>query len=93
MICGALQTLNEEAFEDVIGSERPSPTGLPGEMISQQLEPIRESAEFSSNVEDNSSYHGYLLRDENHFNNFDNPTVIIMPAYNQINTRIDDTRL
>lgn len=27
MICGALQTLNEEAFEDVIGSERPSPTG------------------------------------------------------------------
>ncbi|XP_037040585.1 kinase D-interacting substrate of 220 kDa isoform X5 [Bradysia coprophila] len=27
MICGALQTLNEEAFEDVISSERPSPTG------------------------------------------------------------------
>lgn len=29
MICGALQTLNEEAFEDVLGSERPSPTGGP----------------------------------------------------------------
>ncbi|XP_055837815.1 kinase D-interacting substrate of 220 kDa isoform X2 [Episyrphus balteatus] len=29
MICGALQTLNEEAFEDVASSERPSPTGLP----------------------------------------------------------------
>lgn len=27
MICGALQTLNEEAFEDVVASERPSPTG------------------------------------------------------------------
>lgn len=35
MICGALQTLNEEAFEDVIASERPSPTGGPstGETI------------------------------------------------------------
>ncbi|XP_039956625.1 kinase D-interacting substrate of 220 kDa isoform X6 [Bactrocera tryoni] len=29
MICGALQTLNEEAFEDVASSERPSPSGLP----------------------------------------------------------------
>ncbi|XP_021704250.1 kinase D-interacting substrate of 220 kDa isoform X4 [Aedes aegypti] len=26
MICGALQTLNEDAFEDVVGSERPSPS-------------------------------------------------------------------
>lgn len=34
MICGALQTLNEEAFEDVVASERPSPTGGPsGELI------------------------------------------------------------
>lgn len=34
MICGALQTLNEEAFEDVVASERPSPTGGPaGETI------------------------------------------------------------
>ncbi|KAL9922482.1 ankyrin repeat-rich membrane spanning isoform 5-T8 [Glossina fuscipes fuscipes] len=29
MICGALQTLNEDAFEDVASSERPSPSGLP----------------------------------------------------------------
>ncbi|XP_067630651.1 kinase D-interacting substrate of 220 kDa B isoform X2 [Eurosta solidaginis] len=29
MICGALQTLNEEAFEDVASSELPSPSGLP----------------------------------------------------------------
>ncbi|XP_023030564.1 kinase D-interacting substrate of 220 kDa isoform X9 [Drosophila willistoni] len=28
MICGALQTLNEEAFEDVASSERPSPTEI-----------------------------------------------------------------
>lgn len=45
MICGALQTLNEEAFEDVVASERPSPTGGPstGEMIAldnnTQLQP------------------------------------------------------
>lgn len=46
MICGALQTLNEDAFEDVVGSERPSPTG---EMFSSQyLAPIRESSEIGS---------------------------------------------
>lgn len=44
MICGALQTLNEEAFEDVVASERPSPTGGPstGETIASdntQLQP------------------------------------------------------
>uniref|UniRef100_A0A182QVK2 KAP NTPase domain-containing protein n=1 Tax=Anopheles farauti TaxID=69004 RepID=A0A182QVK2_9DIPT len=46
MICGALQTLNEDAFEDVVSSsERPSPTG---EMFSQFLAPIRESSEIGS---------------------------------------------
>uniref|UniRef100_A0A182MWK2 Uncharacterized protein n=1 Tax=Anopheles culicifacies TaxID=139723 RepID=A0A182MWK2_9DIPT len=46
MICGALQTLNEDAFEDVVSSsERPSPTG---EMFSQYLAPIRESSEIGS---------------------------------------------
>lgn len=45
MICGALQTLNEDAFEDVVSSERASPTG---EMYSQfSLAPIRESSELS----------------------------------------------
>ncbi|XP_030381684.1 kinase D-interacting substrate of 220 kDa isoform X3 [Scaptodrosophila lebanonensis] len=53
MICGALQTLNEEAFEDVASSERPSPSGMPtGEMLAAaaqlQLAPIRESSEFGS---------------------------------------------
>lgn len=65
MICGALQTLNEEAFEDVVGSERPSPspTGQPGEMMNStllqhQLAPIRESVEYSSFVDmDGASSH------------------------------------
>lgn len=64
MICGALQTLNEEAFEDVVCSERPSPspTGqAPGEMMTNHtninntctqlpphLAPIRESVESGS---------------------------------------------
>lgn len=61
MICGALQTLNEEAFEDVVCSERPtpSPTGqVPGEMminnsstgtqLPPHLAPIRESVESGS---------------------------------------------
>lgn len=56
MICNTLQTLNEEAFEDVVCSERPSPSPTlgqqqqPGEMQQPQpplpqLAPIRESAE------------------------------------------------
>lgn len=37
MICGALKTLNEEAFEGVVASERPSPTGGPaGETIANE---------------------------------------------------------
>lgn len=61
MICGALQTLNEEAFEDVVCSERPtpSPTGqASGEMMTNNiststqlpphLAPIRESVESGS---------------------------------------------
>ncbi|KAH8413651.1 hypothetical protein KR222_002792, partial [Zaprionus bogoriensis] len=40
MICGALQTLNEEAFEDVASSERPSPSGLPtGEIAGAMFTP------------------------------------------------------
>lgn len=67
MICGALQTLNEEAFEDVVGSELPSPTGAqPGELtmlllqhqqqqLQQQLAPIRESVECGSITDDATS--------------------------------------
>lgn len=99
MICGALQTLNEEAFEDVVGSERPSPTGgQPGEQL--QLAPIRESAEYGSftdgydsDVGSGSSPNGFLLQDHtkqiNNFSILDNPlpTVIVMPPF------VDDTRL
>lgn len=45
MICGALQTLNEEAFEDVVASERPSPTGGPSTGETIPLTPIQETAE------------------------------------------------
>lgn len=71
MICGALQTLNEEAYEDVY-SERPSPspTGQPGEMsalLPQQLAPIRESAECGSLIDDHNisfgSLNGLVLQD------------------------------
>lgn len=57
MICGALQTLNEEAFEDVVCSERPSPSptsgGPPGELVVEQqqlpqLASIRETAEWDA---------------------------------------------
>lgn len=66
MICGTLQTLNEEAYEDVANSsERPSPTG---EMLAAaaqlQLAPIRESSEFGSPSED--------LNGGNHNNNNNN---------------------
>ncbi|XP_023030560.1 kinase D-interacting substrate of 220 kDa isoform X3 [Drosophila willistoni] len=67
MICGALQTLNEEAFEDVASSERPSPTG---EMMAQlQLAPIRESSEFGSPSDEQQKQmsSGILIR--NHNNN------------------------
>lgn len=49
MICGALQTLNEEAFEEV-SSECQSSTGLlSGEMLDQvYLAPISESSELQS---------------------------------------------
>lgn len=48
MICGALQTLNEEAFEDVASNEMGP---APGETLSQQLAPIREGSEFSTSMD------------------------------------------
>lgn len=51
MICGALQTLNEEAFEDVASNEM---SGVaPGETLSQQLAPIRE--EFNTSMDSDLS--------------------------------------
>lgn len=76
MICGALQTLNEEAFEDVASSERPSPSGLPtGEMLAAaaqlQLAPIRESSEFGS-PSDEQKIHNLLRYNINNNNNNNN---------------------
>lgn len=95
MICGALQTLNEEAFEDVAVSERPSPTG---ELIVQQfLEPISEEhgspthSRICENPFDNTS--NYLISNNNRFDEMSqNPTVIIIPNY-PTTPPIDDTRL
>lgn len=83
MICGALQTLNEDAFEDVASSERPSPSGMPtGEMIAAaaqlHLAPIRESSEFGSPSDEQKfnnnllSYH--VANNNNNNNNNYNPT-------------------
>lgn len=63
MICGALQTLNEEAFEDVAS------TGgggvAPGETLSQQLAPIREGSEFSASLDS-----GLVVNNNNNHNVF-----------------------
>lgn len=72
MICGALQTLNEEAFEDVASSERPSPSGLPtGEMLAAasqlQLAPICETSEFGSPADEQRMQQ--LLQYNNNNNN------------------------
>lgn len=47
MICGALQTLNEEALEDVLQSEPPSHPGEP-------LRTIRENPPPSSALDDSA---------------------------------------
>lgn len=92
MICGALQTLNEDAFEDVAISERPSPTG---ELIVQQyLAPISEEhgspthSRICENPFDNTS--NYLMSNNNRFDDM-SPTVINIP--NSTTSQIDDTRL
>lgn len=74
MICGALQTLNEDAYEDVAISERASPSGLPtGEMLAQHLAPIRESSEFGSPSDEggNHHYHHSILNNSNTSGNND----------------------
>ncbi|XP_058464237.1 kinase D-interacting substrate of 220 kDa isoform X3 [Malaya genurostris] len=105
MICGALQTLNEDAFEDVVGSERPSPSG---EMFSQYLAPIRESSEIGSpprlsynftnpNLLDHASnatgedsfQHRSQLRSHS-LHDESLSSVVIMPHYP---SHVDDTKL
>lgn len=77
MICGALQTLNEEAFEDVASSERPSPSGLPtGEMLAAaaqlQLAPICETSEFGSPSDEQMVNNLLQYNNNNNTNNNNN---------------------
>jgi len=70
MICGTLQTLNEEAYEDVASSERPSPTGEMLAAVAQlQLAPIRESSEFGSPSDDQKQY-GVKISNNNNNNQY-----------------------
>lgn len=98
MICGALQTLNEEAFEDVVGSSERGGTGsqTAGEIL-HPLDPIRESFEFSSPGSDfGSGVHTVMIPTSPYpadlTDNTDPvPTVIVMsPPFTQ---NIDDTPL
>lgn len=96
MICGALQTLNEDAFEDVAISERPSPTG---ELTLQQyLAPISEelgspsNSRICENFLDNTSKRHSLTSNSSRTDDFpsQNATVIFIPNYTP---SIDDTHL
>lgn len=70
MICGALQTLNEEAFEDVASTERGAgSTVAPGETLSQQLAPIREGSEFSASMDSGLSVTAAFNNLHNNCNN------------------------
>lgn len=74
MICGALQTLNEEAYEDVASSDLPTGVAItPPPPINQasgelHLEPIRESSEFGSPCDD-SRYNNIINNSNNTINN------------------------
>ncbi|KAG5674401.1 hypothetical protein PVAND_004375 [Polypedilum vanderplanki] len=99
MICGALSTLNEDAFEDVtLSNPNPSSSsnGSTGELILQQnyLAPITEefgsptpSRSFDSFFDDANQFE--VVNNINRNNNNES-TVIIMPNFP---TNIDDTRL
>lgn len=92
MICGALQTLNEDAFEDVAVSERPSPTG---ELSIQQysLAPISEelgSPAHSRSVEEFFNNTANFMMQSNNAEDLNpNSTVIVIHP----STSVDDTRL
>lgn len=75
MICGALQTLNEEAFEDVVASERPSPTGGPSTGETIALTPIQETAEHERSLaysNDDTTDRRQLDTISNSHNNYNN---------------------
>lgn len=92
MICGALQTLNEDAFEDVAVSERPSPTGELS-VLQYALAPISEelgSPAHSRSVEEFFNNNANFLMQNNNADDLNaNSTVIVIHP----STSVDDTRL
>lgn len=91
MICGALQTLNEDAFEDVAVSERPSPTGELS-VLQYSLAPITEELASPNNARffsDNASNRSTNNRVDDSCTS-PSATVITIPNYTP---SIDDTRL
>lgn len=95
MICGALQTLNEDAFEDVAVSERPSPTGEQT-MLQYALAPISEELSSPKNacfvdlIASNNSLAFNDTRDDAGPSRSPSATVITIPNYTP---SIDDTCL
>lgn len=91
MICGALQTLNEDAYEDVAVSERPSPTG---ELMIQQysLAPITEELGSPTHSRNFDGYFDNTSNNQSTPNNHttSTSTVIFIPNYTP---SIDDTHL
>lgn len=107
-ICGALQTLNEDAFEDVaVGSERPSPNGSTGEIniIQHPLAPISEeflnSPTHSRNYEDfydHTMIVNNINNNNNNYNNTNNNCYEESPlptviVMPQYTPNVDDTKL
>jgi len=100
MICGALSTLNEDAFEDVASSEQAgSSTGSTGELIIQHtsLQPISEEQLLGSPT--HSRYEDFFDDTPNNLiksvsaARIDEFTVITIPSSHAGLSSIDDTRL
>lgn len=101
MICGALQTLNEDAFEDVAANDRQSPSGeLAFISLQQCLAPISE--ELSSPISSrNFDFDSNILQTNNNSitsaekfyeTNNQTATIILIPN-NKNNNNFNDTPL
>lgn len=68
MICGALQTLNEEAFEDVPANELDPSVAevIQEEQLSAYLTPIREGSERSVSMDSDLCVTALALNKSNH---------------------------
>lgn len=101
MICGALQTLNEDAFEDVANNDRQSPSGeLAFISLQQCLAPISE--ELSSPIGSRSfdfdnlnlqTNNNYLTTAENLSDPYNQAATVILIPNNNKNNSYSDTPL